>query len=70
VAEAIQSAVEMKAIGGVSRIRTIDRTCKQCDYLSLCQAELRGLDADFIRKSEYQPNKAPRHIHLLKEGDD
>jgi hypothetical protein len=70
VAEAIQSAVEMKAIGGVSRIRTIDRTCKQCDYLTICQAELRGLDAEFIRKTEYQRIKVPRHVHIIHEGDD
>lgn len=70
VAEAIQSAVEIKAIGGVSRVRTIDRTCKQCEYLTICQAELRGLDADFIRKSEYQRNKTPRHIHIMEEGED
>lgn len=27
--------------------------CNNCDFRPLCEAEVRGLDADFIRKSEY-----------------
>jgi hypothetical protein len=45
----------------------MDWTCKTCEFRSLCQAELRGVDADFIRKSEFQRQKDPRHIHLLEE---
>lgn len=28
-------------------------TCRLCSYQSLCQAELRGYDADYIREAEY-----------------
>lgn len=28
--------------------------CATCDFRPLCEAEIRGLDADFIRKSEYE----------------
>jgi len=28
--------------------------CATCDFRPLCEAEVRGLDADFIRKSEYE----------------
>lgn len=34
--------------------RNIDKfKCKQCEYRLLCEAELMGMDADFIRKHEY-----------------
>lgn len=35
-------------------IRTIDRHCNWCSYYKLCQAELRGLDSDFMRKADYK----------------
>ena len=37
-----------------SKVRTLDFSCKQCVYYSLCQAELRDLDTDFILKSQYE----------------
>lgn len=67
VADAQSSSIEMKRSGGYDRTRTLDWTCKTCEFRSLCQAELRGVDADFILKSEYQRQKDPRHIHLLEE---
>lgn len=30
-------------------------TCRMCSYRALCEAEVRGLDADFIREREYKP---------------
>lgn len=35
------------------RIRSLSFDCKQCMFHNLCQAELRGLDTDFILKSQY-----------------
>lgn len=67
VADAQASSIEMKRSGGHDRTRSLDWTCKSCEYRSLCQAELRGVDAEFIRKSEFQRQKDPRHIHLLEE---
>lgn len=32
--------------------------CWDCDYFKLCQAELRGLDADFVRKTHYEVRDA------------
>lgn len=46
--------------------RTMNRDCKQCEFYSLCQTELRGLDSDFVRKSEYQPRESRDHE---KESD-
>jgi hypothetical protein len=67
VRDAQASSIEMKRSGGHDRTRMMDWTCKTCEFRSLCQAELRGVDADFIRKSEFQRQKDPRHIHLLEE---
>lgn len=42
-----------RQIGGVE-IPSIDPwTCRLCSFQSLCQAELRGYDADYIRETEY-----------------
>ena len=30
-------------------------TCRLCSFQSLCQAELRGYDADYVRETEYTP---------------
>lgn len=32
--------------------------CKTCDFRTLCEAELRGLDADFVRKRDYEPRNS------------
>lgn len=34
--------------------RTMTRDCSFCDFYRLCNAELRGLDAAFIQKTEYE----------------
>lgn len=67
VEDAITSAKEMYEKGGVSKVRTVTRECKGCEFYALCSAEFRGLDADFIRKTEYQTQKDPRHIHIKRE---
>lgn len=55
------TAQEIIHLGGKSNTRTMDRTCKTCSYYSLCQTELRGLDADFIRKTEYITREVRYH---------
>ena len=34
--------------------RNMGRDCPRCEFYALCQAELRGLDSHFIRKSEFK----------------
>lgn len=34
--------------------RNLTRDCSWCEFYPLCQAELRGLDSDFMRKVEYR----------------
>lgn len=37
-----------------SKVRTLARECNWCDMNKICQAELRGLDTDFILNTEYE----------------
>jgi hypothetical protein len=67
VHDATETAKEIQRLGGVSKVRSMDRTCKQCEFYSLCSAEFRGHDSDFIRKSEYRINPQPRHDHSSYE---
>lgn len=67
--DAKNTALEIQTIGKMNHVRSIDRTCKQCEFYNLCQAEFRGLDSSFIRKSEYQINKEPRHAHYQEEAE-
>ena len=48
---------------GKPPIRSIDFECKGCEFYRLCQEEYRGVDSSFLRKSEYEINKEPRHDH-------
>ena len=34
--------------------RNLGKGCAWCDYKSLCQADLMGLDTDFIRKKQFE----------------
>ncbi len=47
------TAFEIRELGDVANERTMTRDCKMCAYYLLCQTELRGMDAEFIRKTEY-----------------
>lgn len=54
VSDLTTTAHEIKHLGDVDRVRSMDRMCKSCSYFTICMAELRGLDSEFIRKHEYQ----------------
>lgn len=49
----VTTANEIRELGETNHTRNMGRECKQCSYFQLCQAEYRGLDANFIRKSEF-----------------
>lgn len=63
------TAIEIKRLGGASKVRSMDWTCKSCEFKSLCQTDLRGLDSSFIRKTDYQIQKDPRHVHVMDETE-
>lgn len=54
VSEFIETAKEIFYLGSRSKARNLSRDCSWCSYYPLCQAELRGLDADYIRTTEYE----------------
>lgn len=53
VNDVMASAEEIRRMGPRAMVRNMTRDCKQCSYYSICQAEVRGLDSDYIRKTEY-----------------
>lgn len=53
VEDARQTARMIRAMEGVYKVRSLDRTCNQCEFYNLCYADLRGLDVEFVRKAEY-----------------
>lgn len=55
------TALEMRDNAGKNRVRTIDQHCTYCEFYELCQAELRGLDADFIRKKRFKVEEKERY---------
>jgi len=66
VEDLIETAKEIKALHDVAKARSLDRHCTYCSFRSLCQAELQGLDTEFIMKAEYQPST----YHLNAEGEE
>jgi len=53
VKDMFSSIEEIHKRGPIATVRSLSRDCSWCSYYSLCQAEFRGLDADYIRKTEY-----------------
>lgn len=69
VEDARTTAIKIHKHGGVRPVRSINKMeCPRCEFYHLCQAEFRGMDASFIRKSEYQIQKEPRHDHSKQKG--
>lgn len=48
------TAQEIALRGPKAQDRNMNRDCSFCDYKELCQAELMGLDTNYIIKAEYQ----------------
>lgn len=55
------TACEMRDSHGKNRVRTIDQHCTYCEFYELCQAELRGLDASFIRSRRFTVEEKDRY---------
>ena len=54
LSETVETAKEMQERGEKDCTRNLTRDCSWCEYESLCRAELTGIDADFIRKREFE----------------
>lgn len=70
VADAKLTARTIRALASTpaGAIRTLDRTCDQCEFHSLCSAELRGHDWKFIQKNEYTDR--PQESYDAQESDE
>lgn len=47
------TAMEIHTKGPTSTVRNMTRDCSWCSYYNLCQAEVRGLDTEHIRATDY-----------------
>lgn len=55
VKDARDTAVMIESLGKTVKTRNMTKDCaSQCEYYRICQAELRGLDANFVRKADYE----------------
>lgn len=54
VNDLMSTMAEINTKGPTSTVRSMTRDCPWCSYYTLCQAELRGLDSEFIRKADYK----------------
>jgi hypothetical protein len=50
------------------QVRSMAYDCNGCEFFDLCQAELRDLDSDFIRKTQFTV-KEPEHAHGDEENE-
>lgn len=48
------TAKEILSSGSKLKDRNLGKNCAWCDYKPICQAELMGLDSDFIRKKQFE----------------
>lgn len=56
--ELLIQSVEMRRLGD-HPYRNLRRECDKCEYQGLCNAELMGLDSDYLRASEFYVNEKP-----------
>jgi hypothetical protein len=55
VTDAKNTAIEIKNLGTTLRDRNMTRDCPRfCDYYNICQTEYRGIDSEYVRKTEYE----------------
>lgn len=54
------TAIMIQRLKGVAPRSMNNFNCKTCEFKALCEAEVRGLDADFVRKSQYTKREQMR----------
>lgn len=57
VKDILASGAEIRNLGPNAKVRNMTKDCNFCSYYNLCQAEVRGLDSDYIRKADYTTQK-------------
>lgn len=59
------TAIEMSLLHGISKDRNLTKDCSWCEFNTLCQASLRGLDTDIMLKKDYEVR--PRDEEEIQE---
>lgn len=55
VRDARETTEQIMEFGATLKARTLTKECAwDCDFYQLCHAELRGLDSEFVRKTQYE----------------
>lgn len=54
VEDVITTSREMEKLGGKDTTRNLGRDCDWCEFKNLCLAQLKGLDDNFILKSDFK----------------
>lgn len=67
VADFRETAWQIRTLGPTAKVRNMTRDCRMCSFQPLCNAEVRGLDTDFILKTEYERKDAEENP---QENDD
>lgn len=52
--DTVQTAREIEERAGIDKTRNISRDCSWCQFNLLCQTEMTGGDAEFVRKKEFK----------------
>lgn len=60
---------DIRMHGPTGNDRNPTRMCKSCEYFLICAAELRGLDTEFILKSEYTEKGVPDGKETNDDGE-
>lgn len=61
VEDAITTSKEMQKLGGKDTTRNLGRHCDYCEFKTLCLAQLKGLDDNFILKSDFKKREKDGH---------
>jgi hypothetical protein len=69
VADFQNTAIELHTLSKVSKCRNMTKDCSWCEFHSICDAELRGHDADFIRESEFIVKDPSEHGNEEDEAE-
>lgn len=67
VEDAVTTAKEMEKLGGKDTTRNLGRHCDYCEFKTLCLAQLKGLDDNFILKSDFKKRKKDEHKKRRKK---
>ena len=61
------TAIMAKSLKGIAPRHMSKFNCQGCEYKAVCEAEVRGLDAKFVRKAHYQPREKYHHAEESSE---